>query len=258
MWNDIDAHALAAVIHIGDIFWRPCSDAMYVKTRETFDARRHPVVYTPGDNEWTDCWEPRVGGYKPLDRLAQLRRTFFSDPSRSHGGRRIALISQRGYPENARWQSNGVLFATVHLVGSRNGHITYPGSDPSRCAEARARTEAAAEWTRETFANATSARAVVIAFHANPGYESRDYRKYFEPFLTALEEEALRFGKPVLVAQGDNHDFIVDRPLPAAPNITRLQVPGSPHVGWVRVTVNADSAAPWSFENYVVPSWKYW
>jgi hypothetical protein len=246
------------VIHIGDIFWRPCSDAMYVKTRQTFDAVRHPVIYTPGDNEWTDCWEPRVGGYKPLERLAQLRRTFYSDPSRSLGGRRIALASQDGFPENARWRSRDVVFATVHLVGSRNGHLTYPGSDPSLDAEAQTRTVAAAEWTREAFANANGARAVVIAFHAGLGYESPEYRKHFEPFMTTLEREAVRFGKPVLIAQGDQHDFIVDHPLAAAPNITRLQVPGSPLVGWVRVTVPSDTAAPWSFENYVVPWWKYW
>lgn len=174
------------------------------------------------------------------------------------GRRPIALTSQRGYPENARWQTNGVAFATVHLLGSRNGYIAYPGRDPALDAEAQARSVAAAEWTRETFAQAAGARAIVIAFHASLETQWPDYRRYFGPFVSTLEQEALRFGKPVLIVQGDNHDFIVDRPLPAAPNITRLQVPGSPLVGWVRVTVNADGAAPWSFENYVVPRWKYW
>lgn len=258
VWNDIEAHDLASVIHVGDIFWRPCSDAMYAKTRKRFDAVRHPLIYTPGDNEWVDCWEPRVGGYKPLDRLAQIRRTFFSDPSRSMGRRPIALTSQRGYPENARWRTNDVAFATVHLLGSRNGYITYPGRDPALDSEARSRTKAAEEWTRETFAQAAGARAIVIGFHASLEYEKAEYRAYFEPFFSTLEREAVRFGKPVLIVQGDNHDFIVDRPLPAAPNITRLQVPGSPLVGWVRVTVNSDGASPWSFENYIVPSWKYW
>ena len=231
---------------------------MYAKTRRLFDGVRHPLIYTPGDNEWVDCWEPRVGGYKPLERLAQLRRTFFNEPSRSMGRRRIALASQPGYPENARWQTRGVLFATVHVVGSRNGHLTYPGSDPRIDAEANARTAAAAAWTRETFANAAAARAVVIAFHAQPGFKYAEHRKHFEPFVATLEQEAVRFGKPVLIVQGDNHDYIVDRPLSAAPNITRLQVPGSPLVGWVRVTVDSDDVMPWSFENYVVPWWKYW
>jgi hypothetical protein len=28
---------------------------------EQFNELRHPVVYTPGDNEWFDCWEPHSG-----------------------------------------------------------------------------------------------------------------------------------------------------------------------------------------------------
>ena len=100
-------------------------------------------------------------------------------------------------------------------------------------------------WVRETFAEAgtANAAAVVIAFHANPGLEggqSPDYRYFFEPFLTALEEEVEAFGKPVLIAQGDNHTYTVDQPIVRRTtgrlleNLTRLQVPGSPAVGWVR------------------------
>lgn len=60
--EDLDAHDLNSVISIGDIFWRPCSDEMYRRTREQFVGLRHPVVYTPGDNEWFDCLgSPDVG-----------------------------------------------------------------------------------------------------------------------------------------------------------------------------------------------------
>ena len=63
--QDIDQNDVAFVIHVGDIFWRPCTDAMYRKTLARFDALRHPVIYTPGDNEWTDCWERGSGGFEP-------------------------------------------------------------------------------------------------------------------------------------------------------------------------------------------------
>jgi hypothetical protein len=59
--EDLDAHDLTSVISIGDIFWRPCSDEMYRRTREQFNGLRHPVVYTPGDNEWFDPGSPDVG-----------------------------------------------------------------------------------------------------------------------------------------------------------------------------------------------------
>jgi hypothetical protein len=234
---------------------------MYAKSRGHFDAMRHPVIYTPGDNEWFDCWEPRVGGYDPLDRLAQLRKTFFDQPARSMGRRSIALSSQKSLIENARWRHGSLLFATVHLIGSRNAMLPFPARTPAYDTAARERMAANTEWIRETFAEAgkTNATAVVIGFHANPGfsYDDGDYRKYFEPFLTVLEEESRRFGKPVLVVQGDDHEFVVDHPLPRTPNLTRMQVPGSPRVGWVRVNVKAGGNA-FTFENRVVPAWKYW
>jgi hypothetical protein len=37
-----------------------------------------------------------------------------------------------------------------------------------------------------------------------------------------------------------------------------MEVPGSPDVGWVRVTVKPGATAPFSFEKHVVPEWKYW
>ena len=53
--------ALAAVI--GDA---PYSAAQIAG----FPAVADPVVYTPGDNEWTDCHRASAGGYLPTERLA--------------------------------------------------------------------------------------------------------------------------------------------------------------------------------------------
>lgn len=259
--KDIARHDLVSVIHVGDAFWRPCSDAMYAKTRARLDALPHPVVYTPGDNEWFDCWEPRVGGYVPGERLAQLRKTFFSNPGRSLGAQPIALASQKDFPENARWRHGSIVFATVHVIGSKNGLLDFPGRTAADDEEVRRREAAVLAWLRETFAEAraTDATAVVIAFHTNvfQTFDAPDWRAAFAPFIAALEDEARRFGKPVLAAQGGSHVYIVDRPLPAAPNLTRLQVPGSPIVGWVRVSVNP-AQGNWTFENRVIPRWKYW
>src|SRR5688572_19755302 len=162
--EDLDAHDLTSVISIGDIFWRPCSDEMYRRTREEFNGLRHPVVYTPGDNEWFDCWEPASGGFMPQERLVRLREIFFNPPTQSLGGRRIALASQPEFVENVRWTDNAVVFATVHLIGSANGMRRFPTRTAVDDAAARRRTEAAAAWMRETFsaAKASNASAVVI------------------------------------------------------------------------------------------------
>jgi len=257
----IDAHDLRFVIHVGDIFWRPCSDEHYAEALRNFNRLHEPVIYTPGDNEWTDCWESGSGGYAPRERLARIRQIFFANPNRSLGAHPIPLVSQGGeFIENARWSQDGVVFATVDLPGSRNATRRFPGRTAADDDEVRRRTNAAAAWARAAFAEAraANARAVVLAFQANMGLEDAEdeERTAYEPFIATVIEEARRFGRPVLLAHGDGHVFIVDHPLRGAANVTRMQVPGSPQVGWVRVVVTPRTA--FQFTKVVVPAWKFW
>jgi len=273
--DDINAHDLGFVVHVGDIFWRPCSEARYRRTLAEFAVLAHPVVYTPGDNEWTDCWTRQEGGYAPLDRLAILRELFFSRPTQSLGGRSMALESQAGtaefpeFVEHARWEDQGIVFATLHLPGSRNAREEFLTRTAADDEASIRRTEAAVTWLGDTVARAEagSARAIVLAFHANPAFEEPPddpYRRSYEPFIETLEEEAFRFGRPVLLVHGDDHEFVVDQPLVRRAtglrldNVTRLQVPGSPEVGWVRVVVRPVEPVQFSFSSRVVPRWKYW
>ena len=257
--RDVDAHDLTSVISIGDIFWRPCTDEMYQRARDRFNGLRHPVIYTPGDNEWFDCWEAGSGGYEPQERLTRLRQIFFTTPAQSLGGKRIALASQPGFVENVRWTDRSLVFATVHLIGSGNGRAPFPNRTEDDVTASKQRTDAAAVWMRETFsaAKAANAPAVIVAMQGAPFDEEPKDRELFEPFLTALREEAERFQRPVLIAHGDHHNYTVDRQLGLA-NLTRLEVPGSPDVGWVRVTVTPDARDPFAFEPHVIPRWKYW
>jgi hypothetical protein len=77
--REIEAHDLTWVLHIGDIFWRPCSDDQYRLALARFNSLRYPVIYTPGDNEWTDC----LGACgEPGDRATlQCRRPLRSSAS---------------------------------------------------------------------------------------------------------------------------------------------------------------------------------
>lgn len=107
--------------------------------------------------------------------------------------------------------------------------------------------------------------AVVIAFHADPRFDgsARDQAP-FRPLLDAFEDEAVAFGKPVLLIHGDSHHFTTDAPLKARSGrqtigtVTRLQVPGSPNVGWVRVVVTPGARPSFAFEERLVPRWKHW
>ena len=252
-----------------------CTDARYRRSLDWFNGLRHPVFYTPGDNEWSDCGYPGGGAFTSGERLQRLRQLFFTTPPRTLGRRQRPVVSQAEQPafaelvENLRWSHAGVVFATVHLVGSRNGLGQRDGLALSDAAEVRRRTEGAAAWVRETFAQAgaSGAPAVVIAFQAFPYFErtARDpARQPFEPFLLALEEEVERFARPVLAVHGDFHEYTVDQPLVRRTtgrrlaNFTRMQVPGSPDVGWVRVVVRPGAATPFSFESRVIPRWRFW
>lgn len=51
---------LAFTLHVGDIKSRneSCSDDFLAHRLALLDQSPHPLVYTPGDNEWTDCRAP--------------------------------------------------------------------------------------------------------------------------------------------------------------------------------------------------------
>jgi hypothetical protein len=270
---DINANDLAFVIHIGDIFWRPCSDYMYERSLRWFEGLRHPVIYVPGDNEWSDCWTAQEGAFNPRDRLALLRRVLYPQPGSSLGERKLPLKTQSANPafrefvEHARWAHGGLVFATIHVVGSANFTQKFPSRTAADDEEASRRLDAALAWLHEAFAEAKaqSATALVLAFHADPGFDvAPGSVEPFQRVLDAIEDESVPFGKPVLLIHGDSHHFTTDHPLrsrrtnAAVENVARLEVPGSPLVGWVRVVVTPGATPSFAFEQRLVPGWKYW
>jgi hypothetical protein len=119
------------VTHLGDIKSgaTTCDDARHATIRRDFDGFADPLVYTPGDNEWTDCHRVNNGGYHPLERLAKVRSLFFPRPGTTLGGR-VPVTSQasQGLPENVRHERAGLSFATLHVVGSNHDRPLAAGS----------------------------------------------------------------------------------------------------------------------------------
>lgn len=242
---EMNHEPLAFAIHVGDFKsgHSECSDALYGQRREWFDLSRHPFVFVPGDNDWTDCWRRFAGGYDPLERLRKLREVFFADAS-SLGQQRLALTRQsdgdakRPYPENSRWVHEGVLFVTLNVPGSYNNFARDHD-------EFRARDEAVRKWIGDSFRLAIDERlgAVVLAMQANPWAVTGPLRAGYAPLIETLASETLRFRGEVVLIHGDTHRFRVDRPLldPATrrpiANFLRIEVFGSPSVNWVRVRV---------------------
>ena len=276
--DDMNAERLAFSVHNGDIKagGERCDNPIYAQFEGYLNVLEAPAMYTPGDNEWTDCDRPSSGSYSSAERLAYIRSTFF-DTNRSFGRRTIPLEVQEGpYVENRRWQRGRLTYATLHVVGSDNNRSGDIAPDP---AEWAARDAATNRWLRETFAEARRERsaAVMLIAQANPGFDQsdptrapvRDPRTFapedgFANFLRALREEAIAFRAPVVLVHGDSHYFRIDKPLQDAQgrrleNFTRVETQGdnaqngNNDVHWTKVTVDPRSDEVFSFQQQVVP-----
>lgn len=268
------------VLHAGDVMGEStgCGREMYRDRLDRINGLLKPVVVTPGDNDWTDCHREGSGDWDPVDRLRVLRETFYDDPGRSLGGDSMPLVAQAespgpdGLPENVRWTWGGVVFATIHMTGSRNGRAGFPGRDADDSASVRRRTEAGLSWLEATFdrAEEIDARGVFVLTHANPvrGHALRpeETDPAYRPLLEALERRTRQLGEPVVLAHGDSHYFRVDKPIlpradtsggqPAASrldNFTRVESFGEPLVHWVRITVDPDRPELFTFDQEIVP-----
>lgn len=269
------------VIHTGDIKAgsTECSDELFFDRLDRYNQIEKPFIYTPGDNEWTDCHRVKAGGYQPLERLQRLREIFFAEPGRTIGGKSMRVKSQAftaGYeefPEHVMWSKEDVVFAAIHVVGSNNGLASFdPNSAAVRTieddAEAARRIAASIDWINQTFDRAMQMEAagVLIMMQANPvlevgytlpsGDDLTAERLGFTEILETLERRTLEFGKPVVLAHGDSHFFRVDKPglveNAFIANFTRAENFGAENVHWVEVTVDPASDEVFRFQPMII------
>ena len=240
------------LVHVGDIKGgsAPCTDANLDAIAGLFRGQGVPVVYTPGDNEWTDCHRPKAGGLDPLQRLGRIREAFFSDPAVLRTAALGAETPEPAYPESGYFLREGVLFVVLHVVGSNNG---WSPERPEVNAERSRRDAANRRILEQALAQrGADARALVLIFHANPLFESEPGPTGFRDFKTLLRESLGRFTGPVLALHGDTHKFRHDRPWAdhAGPEsrLVRVEVPGSPLVGGVWIGVSPEAPEPFRVE----------
>lgn len=255
----LNAAPLAFTIHVGDIKSGStvCSDKVFEKVRRMFDSFDMPLIYTPGDNEWTDCHRHSNGSMDPLERLAKLRSLFFPS-ALSLGKQSVRTRVQadeegyREFVENRMWSRDGVTFATLHIVGSNNNHRSGMSAED----EFYRRDAANLHWMAQVFAQAKARddAAVVLAMQADTSYPVKPGKPSgFQSWLDAFAQHAQKWGRPVLLIQGDSHSYRVDHGfrdggMGPLPNVMRLVVPGAGHVAAVLVTVDtASQTAPFKF-----------
>ena len=236
-------------VHVGDIKAgnTPCSDEYFMQIQDLFWRFEHPLVYTPGDNEWTDCHREGAGGYDPNERLDKVRQVFYGT-GKGSGSVPISLVSQNSHSgfekfvENALWDHQGVTFATFHVVGSNN-NLKNPAQNPGE-KEHGERDAANIYWLEEVFkqAKANESQGLVLFLHASLKYND-DVDNGFRGFTQKLRQEVLNYAKPVLMVYGDHHRFLMEKPLvddnkKVLKHFTTVMVFGDHDIHAVEVRIN--------------------
>lgn len=269
-----------------------CTDAAYgvIKT-DFFDKFTRPIFYTVGDNEWVDCDRAVKGAYDPATRLALVRSTYFQKADKSYinlGGKFRGSVPQitrdSVYPEMQMFSYKGITFIIPHVPGSANNaavatptYKTYndtatDGND----LEYKARDAANVAWINKGFTKATTdgSLGVIVLLQANMDWEgylrdltvpNNEFTAAYAATKQALLTNTLKFGKPVLLQNGDEHWYQLDMPMnetagklvekdkgTLVENFTRVQTFGSGFNHWVELTIDPRSKSLWNFTPRIV------
>jgi hypothetical protein len=196
------------VLHVGDIHSgkQYCTEVYDLAIFDLWRAFRDPLVYTPGDNEWSDCHKSAEGGgtYNaatqsidyvldahgnpvdhangdPIANLDLVRSIFFPRTGVTLGQRKKLVLSQaqlpspghasdRRFVENVMWIQARVLFVAVNLPGGSNNDsdIWYgaPTLSTAQQQEIDERTGADLRWLDLAFAIARAAQLDGVVIQA--------------------------------------------------------------------------------------------
>jgi hypothetical protein len=283
---DINANNVAFSVFDGDLKSGgdgACTDEnLYTPALANFATLERPLIFLPGDNDWTDCWGrygPGTGDQDPIERLNHERVLFFStDRSLGRTTLRLTRESSEGgqyaqYAENVRWTRGPVVYIGLNVQGS-NDNYPYAGVDGEtrsdeeinrQRAEQGARKAANMHWLDEGFAHAkqVGAKGIMIIWQANPNFNNEqhlpDLRSWdaYPDYVNALRDRTMAFSGQVVLVHGDSHYFIVDKPIntPAGgllTNFTRVETFGARNTHWVSATIDPDAPNVFVFEPRIV------
>jgi hypothetical protein len=267
-----------------------CADAAYPALKTGFfDKFSKPVFYSVGDNEWVDCDRAVKGGYDPLSRLALVRSNFFQKADGSYislgsPSARFSVLHDAKYPEMQIFSYKGITYIYPHVPGSANNSAvatpafkTYnDAATDGDDAEYKARDAANVAWINKGFAKAVAdgSVGVIVVVQANMDWEgyardaaapNNENTAAFANVKQALLTNTLKFKKPVLLQNGDEHWYQVDMPMnetagklvekdkgSLVENFTRVQTFGSGFNHWVELIIDPRAENLWTFQVHIV------
>lgn len=267
-----------------------CTDEAYPALKTNFfDKFMKPTFYTVGDNEWVDCDRAVKGGYDVMTRLALVRSNFFQKADGSYislgkASSRISVLHDEKYPEMQIFSYKGITYIYPHVPGSANNSaVAQPAfktyNDAAKDGddvEYKARDAANVAWINKGFAKAATdgSVGVIVVVQANMDFEgyardaaapNNENTGAFTAVKQALLTNTLKFKKPVLLQNGDEHWYQVDMPLnetagkiiekdkgSLVENFTRVQTFGSGFNHWVELIIDPRAENLWTFKVHIV------
>ena len=173
--NEKPAFVIAAGIKSED---EPCSDKLYLQRKALLNKSTQPQILVLTGADWTGC-RNSAGRTNALERLNRIREIYY-DGQEALGRRPLDLNRQstitkfRSYAENAYWEMDGVLFATINLPARNNHYLIEAG----RNSEYEDRLVANRAWLQRLFGMAKRRQldGLVlfsdgdVRIHAEPGF----------------------------------------------------------------------------------------
>jgi hypothetical protein len=241
---------VSAVVHVGDIHSgsQYCTEGYDRQVAGLWSPFADPMVYTPGDNEWSDCHKTKEGGNvtdpqtgepvdfangNPVANLDLVRSIFFPEAGATLGSGSLQTVSQgtaydRAHPEDAQyvenviWKRKGFVFVTLNIPGGSNNDTDpwygAPAMSDEQATEVQRRTAADLRWLDRAFqiAQAEDAQGLVVVQQADMwdlDGKTASHLTQYEPIIQSLADHTRAFGRPVLTLEGDSHIYRSDNPL---------------------------------------------
>lgn len=267
---------LNLVIHAGGIKGdtESCSDAVLGSRQQLLSQSPLPLVYVPGETDWSECRLPVNGSFDPVERLSRLRELFFPEDA-TLGRQTRPLVRQsdqalfRSFRENMRLSVGDVLIVGLNVPGDNNHYRDEGG----RNSEFEDRREANRQWLARAFsvARQRDLNGIVVVAHADPhfangwekkgrptlldGFMRHRTRDGYLEFKRQLRDLSARFNGQVLLVHaagsGADSGFGIDKPLRDAggkvlQNFTRVSLPASSISQWAELVITPAAASPFA------------
>jgi hypothetical protein len=228
-----------------------CSDGLYQQRRDLLNLSQTAIIVSLTGADWVGCHN-KQGGAIATERLNHIREVFYVDAV-SLGQYNIPLVRQsilpqfRSYPENTRWESHNIVFATINTPLPNNHWI----SDGGRNSEFEDRLIANKDWLQRVFLLATVKKSPAIVLFSDANFLTsgtqaqplmQEVRDAFTGIRQSFQKLAASYKGRVLIVHNQPNDTNA-----STPNIQWDNNIGQVAIRSPWMAVNVDTHTPTMF-----------